>query len=376
MVSWLRSLYVSSYLSLQLLSNASKQPNGSKGVKVGTRIAVYAEPNDDLNTIEIPAEDHTSASAKTETPNPAGSQPTATETESQLGHSGSPAPSDDNGQPSRGTRGTLYFEYCRTNRAAVKYPLYPSVVQLLHQNGFSTEKVAQIPATGPNGRLLKGDVLAHLGLIESTYPRKQSDRLAKLSHLDLSQIDRSTARQPEPQIPQRQESVPLPAEPDTEIAVPISLAAVKEVQLKIHNALGIDIPLETFILRATEISNYNLPRSGLPPTPDELFNEVLGLEKAHSQPSVGAFQPQIIPLAPLSVPSAPTPKARHDIIDMLAGRPSKKQPALVHAPSASARSTSIKVFSVVVPRVEEKRGKIFLERMKTTLQVDPGRLVL
>ena len=250
------------------------------------------------------------------------------------------------------------------------------MVQLLHQNGLSVEEVAKIPATGPNGRLLKGDVLAHLGLIESTYPRKQSDRLAKLSHLDLGQNDRTTARQPEPQIQQEQKSAALPPEPDTEVAVPISLAAVKEVQLKIHNALGIDVPLETFISRATDVSNYGLPRSNSISTPDELFNQVLGLEKAHSRLSTGDFKPQMIPLVPFSMPSVPaTPRAQYDIIDVLAGNPAKRQP-MVPRPSTSARSTSINVFSVVVPKAEEKRGKVFLERLKTTLQVEPGRLVL
>ena len=243
---------------------------------------------------------------------------------------------------------------------------------------MSIGEAAKIPATGPNGRLLKGDVLAHLGLIESTYPRKQSDRLAKLSHLDLGQNDRTTARQSEPQIQQQeQRSATVPTEPDTEVAVPISLAAVKEVQLKIHNVLGIDVPLETFISRATDVSNYDLPRPDSTSTPDELFNQVLGLEKAQSRVSTGGFKPQMISLAPFSMPSVPTTsRAQYDIIDELAGNPAKKQQTLTSRPSTSGRSTSVNVFSVVVPKAEEKRGKVFLERLKTTLQVEPGRLVL
>ena len=36
----------------------------------------------------------------------------------------------------------------------------------------------------------------------------------------------------------------------------------------------------------------------------------------------------------------------------------------------------LNVFSVSVPKGDEKRGRIFLERVKTVLEVEPGRLVV
>ena len=259
-----------------------------------------------------------------------------------------------------------------------KYPLYPSVVQLLHENGINAEKAAEIQATGPNGRLLKGDVLAYLGIIEPSYPGKQSARLAKLRHLDLSNIDRTTARQPSqsPQIQQKQESQPLPVDIDTEIAVPISLATVKEVQGKVHAALGIDVPLETFISRAIQVSNADLPSSASSLTSDELFDQILGLDKARPQYSRGAFRPQMIPLPSFSPSQVTNVHSRSDIIDVLTGNLPKKRSTLPLPVPASVQSTSINVFSVVVPKAEEKRGKVFLERMKSILQVDPARLIL
>lgn len=37
---------------------------------------------------------------------------------------------------------------------------------------------------------------------------------------------------------------------------------------------------------------------------------------------------------------------------------------------------AMNVFSVTVPMGEERRARTFLERVKTVLQVEPGRLVL
>jgi len=34
------------------------------------------------------------------------------------------------------------------------------------------------------------------------------------------------------------------------------------------------------------------------------------------------------------------------------------------------------VFSINVPKGDEKRGQVFLERVKTVLEAEPGRLVV
>ena len=262
----------------------------------------------------------------------------------------------------------------QTSNSTRSYPLYPSVVQLFHENGIELSRAAEIPSTGPSGRLLKGDVLAFLGSIESSYPRKQADKLKKLSHLDLSNINRTTARQPSP--PPSKEST-VSAQPEAsrvEVAVPISLSAVREVQQRVKSVLGVDIPLETFISRAIEVSNADLPPPSVASSADELFDQILGLDKVRSRTWPGKFTPQIVALP--SVPQSPlVPKNASADIDILGGTAQRKTPP-VPASTALTSDIDVKIFTLGLSKSEEKRGKVFLERVKSILQQNPGRLVL
>ena len=280
--------------------------------------------------------------------------------------------------PSRGSRHNSQGPSGKEQKRG--YPLYPSVVQLLHINGLDLAEAAKIPTTGPNGRLLKGDVLAYLGTIDASYPGVQSNRKEKLSHLDLSNINRTTSRQPsvDPVAPLVKEAVSTPSTtPDAKLIVSISLKQVRDVQQRIHSTLGIDIPLETFISRAVDISNTGLPRQNTLPTADDLFNQILGLNKVSVSSPRGHFNPQILALPPnTSVPKSIS-SANVDIIDTLIGSSRPRSMGLPSAlPTATAGHSSLNVFSLTVPKGEEERAKIFLERVKTILQVDPGRLIL
>ena len=171
--------------------------------------------------------------------------------------------------------------------------------------------------------------------------------------------------------------------PDTEVAVSISLKKVLEVQHRIQATLGITLPLSTFIARATEVANDDLPRStAMKTTADELFNQVLGLDKINPKTSQGTFIPQItaLPPPPLSK-SVPRPPKKIDIIDILTSTGSMAPSRLVRAPppgimASSGPGEATNVFSVSIAKGEEKRARVFLERVKTILQVEPGRLVL
>merc|ERR1712093_758578 len=137
-------------------------------------------------------------------------------------------------------------------------------------------------------------------MIEKNYPGQQAKRMDKLAHLDLSNIQLAAP-------PKKPEAKPVGAEkpapiPDTEIALPIPLSAVLETQKRVHETLGINLPLSTFIARASELANENLPLSkNRKPTADELFNSVLGLDKVSSKVSRGNYVPQVtgLPAAPL-----------------------------------------------------------------------------
>lgn len=269
-----------------------------------------------------------------------------------------------------------------------KYPLYPSIAQLLREKGVPASDVERIPASGPKGRLLKGDVLAYLGTILKSYSSEQSSRISKLGHLNLSNVKAA----PPKDLPARPTSTATPkaptAEPtesDTEMAVTISLASVLEVQRRIQRSLHTTLPLSTFIARAIEVANNDLPRSkGAKPGTNELFNQILGLDQVSPKTSRGSFTPQITALPPrpmASVAKIEKPSRQPDIIDILTGRTSAVSVRGLPLPppgmmAGSTPGASTNVFSVSVPKGEEKRAKVFLERVKTVLQVEPGRLVL
>ena len=266
------------------------------------------------------------------------------------------------------------------------YPLYPSITQLLHENGVSVSEADKIPASGPKGRLLKGDVLAYLGTISKAYSSEQSKRISKLGHLDLSNIKIAPPKEM-PAVESRDTiwKGPYPVaelDPDTEVAVTISLSSVLEVQKRVQATLGITLPLSTFITRATEVANDDLPRSSASvPTADELFNSILGLDTVGSKVSRGSFTPQITALP--STPKATRTTSQRaikepDIIDILtrqrSGTVRKGVPRVTPLLKAvPAPETPTSVFSVVAPKGDEKRAKVFLEKMKTILQVEPGR---
>ncbi|PIB02053.1 Pyruvate dehydrogenase complex protein X component, mitochondrial [Cercospora beticola] len=333
---------------------------GSKGVKVGERIAVTAEPDDDLKSLEVPAEEggaQQKAESKQEKPAPKQESRPAEAAET----SDAPVATQRAGQEGKKTGAP----------ATRKYPLYPSVETLLQQNGLSAKDAENITATGPSGRLLKGDVLAYLGKINKDYPAEASKRLAKLAHLDLSNIQLAKKAEVKPDTKPAEKAVPqLPKE--TEIAVPISLSQVIATQKKIRDTLDIHLPLSTFIARASELANEDLPLDKRrKPTADELFNSILGLDQV-AVSKRGNFFPQITGLStPSLMKTKPTKQA--DIIDILAP---KKKPAAVPASIPAGISAKDNIFSVVAQDGEEERATEYLERMKLVLEKEPGRLVL
>ncbi|KAL2865783.1 putative pyruvate dehydrogenase complex component Pdx1 [Aspergillus lucknowensis] len=254
------------------------------------------------------------------------------------------------------------------------YPLYPSVIQLLHEKGIPDSEIPKIPASGPKGRLLKGDVLAYLGLIASDYPSSQASRIEKLAHLDLSDV--KIAPPPAPAAPAPAVAVEEPvaeAIPTISVAVSISLSRVLAAQKKLKGTVGVTIPLSTFLARATDLANDDLPRSPYAkPSADELFDEILGAQPVKA--SRGEYIPELnVVDAPAEVP--PTQTVKEDIIDFLSGAAKKAAPRAVQAESYGSDS-ALNVFSLTVPKGEEKRARTFLERIKTLLTVEPARLVI
>jgi len=342
--------------------------DGSKGVKVGTRIAVTADAGDDVSSLDLPPEESPAQKSEESIPTPSEPEP-----QPQQEASHPPPPEESSSSSSSGSSAG--------KAQAQKYPLYPSVQHLLLENGMSKEDANKIPASGPSGRLLKGDVLAYLGQIDKSYSADQSSRITKLGHLDLSNI--KVKEQIKKQVPPKEAAkAEAVVEPDTEIALPVSLTAVLACQKRIRDSVGIELPLSTFIARAVEVANDDLPRPKTAPSVDELFNAVLGLDKVAAKTSRGSFVPQVTALPPptsagLRMASLGFRSKQPDIMDILSGKV-KSAPARRSAtiPGAAGVLGPDNVFSVTARKGEEKRAKVFLERVKSVLEVEPGRLVL
>ncbi|PFH59999.1 hypothetical protein XA68_11582 [Ophiocordyceps unilateralis] len=321
--------------------------DGSKSVQVGTRIAVTAEAGDDVAALEMPADERPPPKQQQQQ-----QQPAAGSSDSETSSSQRPAES-------------------MTAAAEQKHPLMPAVEHLVRQHGLGEDDVRRIKPTGPNGRLLKGDVLAFLGTIKPDAPASVSDRFATLSRLDLSNIKVAAAAAKTPER-QAKEAPLAPPPPPLEVNTPVSLAKVVEMQKRIREALGVSMPLSTFVSRAADIVNGQLSSvARSPPTPADLFDQILGLDKVKG--SRRAYLPQI---ASMPLPTAPQPKrVAVDIIDELAGS-ARKPVAQLKPASRPMPSDEANVLKLVVAREEGQRARMFLERCKWFLEMDPGRLVL
>ncbi|OAA32687.1 pyruvate dehydrogenase protein x component [Moelleriella libera RCEF 2490] len=350
--------------------------DGAKSVQVGTRIAVLAEAGDDLKTLEVPAEEKSQQS------------------QDSSAASGSQSAQDADKKTDAGSRKSSARSSSGDEVHEQKYPLMPSVETLVHQNSLSKEEVSRIKPTGPNGRLLKGDVLAYMGSIDTDRPAAVSLMFEKLAHLDLSNIKVAAKKAAAPKEAAKSDSTAPHTPPQTkplEVNLPVSLSKVIEVQHRIQETLGVFMPLSTFISRAAEVANDKLPPPKRAPTTSELFDQVLGLDKIghHTTTTRGFYLPQISAVPPnafsKSPPPPPTPsrltlnnKKKSDVIDFLAGKPKRastagREPSLT---TVSGLSSGLNVFSLVVPREEEQRAHLFLERCKAILEEEPGRLVL
>jgi hypothetical protein len=170
----------------------------------------------------------------------------------------------------------------------------------------------------------------------------------------------------------------------------VNLSEVIKVQQRIERKLGIYMPLSTFIARATDIANDDLPISrNVKPTQDDLFNQILGLDALVPKTARGSFTPQVSALPAPSSTTTPKPSKEitgtGDIIDLLIGTTAvRRVSSSAHAPRSmdqvvvpsSAHTTTTNLISVTVPAGDERRGRLFLGRVKAYLESEPGRLVL
>ncbi|ORZ39474.1 hypothetical protein BCR44DRAFT_1426621 [Catenaria anguillulae PL171] len=123
---------------------------GTKGVKVNSVIAVVAEEGEDVSSLDLsamaapgPPASEPVAAAATAPPMPAPAAPV-----SALTSTAAAAAAASAAKPATSTKRHAHIA--------------PAVSHLIHLYDLSSATVASIPVTGPQGRLLKGDVLAYV----------------------------------------------------------------------------------------------------------------------------------------------------------------------------------------------------------------------
>ena len=335
--------------------------DGSKGIQVGSRIAILAEEGDDISSLEIPAEE---SAPKKEAKSESSEKPKEKEAKQEESKPAKKSSEKKSSSPA----------------PAQTKPFFPSVEALLKEHNLSSSDVSQMTPSGPKGRLIKGDVLAYIGKTSSSsYASELGSRLEKLSHLDLSNI-----KIPPPKkaaAPEKAAKEAPKEEQRTDVAVQISMKAVLDVQKRIQASLGVFLPISTFINRAVDLANDELPLpKNYKPTADELFNDILGLDSVvTSRGTRGTFVPQIAAFPPTTSLVAPSSRAKSskkvDVLDQLIAG-GKKSAFKKEAPLVPGLSSGDNVFSVSVVKGEEKRAGVFLERVKIVLEGEPGRLVI
>ncbi|TLS27905.1 hypothetical protein PpBr36_00513 [Pyricularia pennisetigena] len=345
------------------------QGDGAKAVKVGARIAVLAEEGDDISTLEIPAEDESGAKDDAKEDKPQGS--------STYGGGSAPPPNDS--VPAQPTQSAA--KAAGDGKAPKqKYPLLPSVAHLIKEKGLDEAALAEMTPSGPNGRLLKGDVLAYLGTINQKTPSTISEMFERLSHLDLSNIKIVKPAPP----PAKEETkaaaaeTPAPRIEQVQVSLPVSLEAAFHAHRKVYKNLAVNLPLATFIERAADIANEGLPAPTRNPSADDLFNDLLGLPRAGHGATRGRYFPMISsPAAPVAQPAFSSSRQQADIIDILSGTATTaRKPAVQPSAEFNVTDADVPLFSLNVPKTEEKRAKVFLERIKVVLENEPARLLL
>ncbi|KAK9481413.1 hypothetical protein V1514DRAFT_274371 [Lipomyces japonicus] len=173
---------------------------GEKGITVGTSIGVIAGPDDEISSLTLPEpvsgiESPAAGSAsEKKVPVPAASVSTSSVKE----HIDS-APA-----PASSTLRKSSVPSNAGNKADPNQVLFPSVLGLLEANHLSVnEAIEKIPASGPKGRITKGDVLAYVGKVDSDLITSLNKLIKSREHLDLSNI-KVAKSEPKPEKPAKE----------------------------------------------------------------------------------------------------------------------------------------------------------------------------
>ncbi|AET39796.1 Pdx1p Ecym_4785 [Eremothecium cymbalariae DBVPG len=277
--------------------------NGSKDVNVGEVVAFIAEVDDDLATLEIPK---LTMEPRAESPK---------KVEKSIEEPVTPSPVlKENSKTTKASSISTYDSIF--NKADVNQTLLPSVLSLLHANGITaSEAISSIKASGPKGKLLKGDVLSHLGRISSQSIEKVTAYIKKHENLDLTNIK---LRVPAPQESGSSKDV-TPKPPAFEplvIQEQLFINAQKDVSFD-----ALSKSLQEYIREANSIAHSEAVGNSQSDLFDPLFEDLITVEPKKPRFHV-SFK-----LSPLCGDENLSQKSHNDIFDLLAGSYNSAKPS-------------------------------------------------
>ncbi|CDR45655.1 CYFA0S19e01464g1_1 [Cyberlindnera fabianii] len=321
--------------------------DGAKDLAVGTPIAVIAEPGDDLATLEMPKDSNSSApsaAAKTEAPK-------------------KEAPKKEAPKPEASKKETPKSPSVESGKADPKQTFFPSVASLLSENNISRDvAIEKIPATGPQGRLVKGDVLAYLGKISQESVNSITSFVNSHSKLDLSNIEK-LAIKPKEKAPEAADDAKAKAQQPKKAAAPepITKAFSLDAVLALRDQAP-ELGIKSFSVREyvegasqrAERYAYQL-HAKKSDYYDPIFEELVA-------PSKGLVRFSI----KLDIPSSATsqPVKKTDPLDFV--------DELLSAPVSQAAASDLKVTVTLnskAPDAKEKAG-IYLQKLEEYLQIE------
>lgn len=330
--------------------------NGAKDVPVGETIAFIAEVDDDLATLELPE--------GSSSPAPAAAAPTPKK------EAAAPAPAAKKEEPKAAAAAAAAASSASSSNgtsANTSQTFFPSVATLLQENSISSEEAfAKIKATGPNGRILKGDVLAYLGKISQESLDKVTSYIKSHEKLDLSNIE----------LRKEQPAAEQPATASSEAAPAAAAAAEARQPLVLSEQITLCVPVSvsyeqlaeavrSYVKESTFLAHEEPLTNSASDLYDPLFEELLVQE-----PHKPRFK---VTYNLVSVDDAPAASHHYhpDIFELLAGTTTStnSNTAAASAPAqADARHEYVLNVSVAVDEslVDAKeRAESFVSRISS-----------
>ncbi|KAL2709651.1 Pyruvate dehydrogenase complex protein X component [Kluyveromyces marxianus] len=327
--------------------------NGAKDVPVGETIAFIAEVDDDLATLELPE--------GSSSPAPAAAAPTPKK------EAAAPAPAAKKEEPKAAAAAAAAASSSNGTSANTSQTFFPSVATLLQENSISPEEAfAKIKATGPNGRILKGDILAYLGKISQESLDKVTSYIKSHEKLDLSNIE----------LRKEQPAAEQPATASSEAAPAAAAAAEARQPLVLSEQITLRVPVSvsyeqlaeavrSYVKESTFLAHEEPLNNSASDLYDPLFEELLVQE-----PHKPRFK---VTYNLVSVDDAPAASHHYhpDIFELLAGTTTStnSNTAAASAPAqADARHEYVLNVSVAVDEslVDAKeRAESFVSRISS-----------